>query len=145
MIPAAPLQNRIEAGAPAEPSGTERSLLGLNWLNLLVAAVQMGFGPFLSVYLTAQLWNPENIGFALSVGTVAAMAAQVPAGALVDAIPSKPLAAGGAILALAAAAVTIALMPVRLAVAAALAVQGAASCVLTPAIAAITLTLSHQH
>jgi hypothetical protein len=66
--------------------------------------MQMGFGPFLSVYLTAQLSNPEEIGFAFSIGTAAALAAQILAGALVDAIPSKPTAAGISIVAIAAAA-----------------------------------------
>jgi MFS family permease len=108
----------------AEPIVIERSLIGLNSLNFLVAAMQTGFGPFLSVYLTAHLWNPEDIGFALSLGTVAAMAAQVPAGALVDAVASKPLAAGGAILAIAGAALAIALIPLPLPVMAALALQG---------------------
>jgi hypothetical protein len=64
LLPAAPLQKPIGRGAAAitaEPVSTERSLIGLNWLNFLVAAMQAGFGPFLSVYLTAQLWNPEDI------------------------------------------------------------------------------------
>jgi len=106
--------------------------------------MQLGFGPVLSAYLTAQLWNPERIGVAFSIGTVTAMVAQVPAGALVDAVASKPLAAGAAILAIVAALMAIGLAPVPMVVVAALAVQSAASCVLTPAIAAITLTLSHQ-
>ena len=78
LLPAALLQRGTAAGVAEEPSATERSLLGLNWLNFLVAAMQMGFGPFLSVFLTAQRWNPENIGFALSIATVSAMAAQLP-------------------------------------------------------------------
>jgi hypothetical protein len=72
------------------------------------------------------------------------MAAQVPAGALVDAMASKRLAARVALLSIAAAAVTIALVPVRVFVLAALVLQAAASCVLTLAIAGITLALSHQ-
>jgi Major Facilitator Superfamily len=129
----------------AEPFSTERSLIALNWLNFLVAAMQAGFGPFLSMYLTAQLWNPEDIGFALSIGSTVAMVAQVPAGALVDEMASKRLAARIALLVIAAAAVIIALVPVRVLVVAALVLQAAASCVLTLAIAAITLALSHQH
>jgi MFS family permease len=147
LLSAAPLQKPIGRGTAettAEPVSTERSLIGLNWLNFLVAAMQAGFGPFLSVYLTAQLWNPKDIGFALSVGTIVAMAAQVPAGALVDAMASKRLAARLALLTIAAAAVIIALVPVRVFVVAALVLQAAASCVLTLAIAAITLALSHQ-
>ncbi|MBV8401034.1 MAG: MFS transporter [Acetobacteraceae bacterium] len=136
--------NGGSANAQAGPAAAKRSLLGLDWLNFLVAAMQMGFGPFLSVYLTAHFWNPEAIGVAFSIGTAAAIAAQVPAGAAVDAIPSKPLAAGVAVLAISIAAAAIALMPVPWVVMAALVLQTVASCMLTPAIAAITLALSHQ-
>ena len=89
--------------APRGSAATRRSLVGLNWLNFLVAAMQMVLGPALSAYLTAQLWNPEKIGVAFRIGTVTAMVAQMPAGALVDAVASKPRAAGAAILAIAVA------------------------------------------
>ena len=69
------------AAAPAER--------GLDWLNLFVANIQTGFGPFIAVYLTTQGWTQTSIGLALSLGTVAAMASQIPAGALVDAIRGK--------------------------------------------------------
>jgi MFS family permease len=128
----------------AAPTPGTRSLRGLDWLNFLVAAMQMGFGPFLSVYLTAHLWDPQQIGLAFSLGAAFVLVAQVPAGALVDAIPSKPRAARIAIVAIAAAAVVIALAPVLPAVVAALALQAAASCMLTPAIASVTLALTHQ-
>lgn len=147
MKPAHPLQksrdsNVGETSAVLAPG--KRSLLGLDWLNFLVAAMQMGFGPFLSVYLTAHLWNPQQIGIAFSLGAAFVLVAQIPAGALVDAIPSKPTAARIAIVAIAAAAIIIALLPALPAVVAALALQAAASCMLTPAIASITLALTHQ-
>lgn len=47
---------------------------GLDWLNLFVANIQTGFGPFIAVYLTTQGWTQSAIGIALSVGTLAAMA-----------------------------------------------------------------------
>jgi MFS family permease len=50
-----------------------------------------GFGPFVTVYLSANHWQPTEIGFALSVGTMAAIAGQVPAGMLVDAVPYRRL------------------------------------------------------
>ena len=62
---------------------------GLDWFNLFVANIQTGFGPFIAVYLISQRWTQTSIGLALSIGTVAAMASQVPAGALVDAIPEQ--------------------------------------------------------
>ena len=62
---------------------------GLDGLNLFVANIQTGFGPFISVYLTTQGWTQTAIGMALSLGTIAAMASQIPAGALVDTIRNK--------------------------------------------------------
>ena len=61
----------------------------LDLLNLFVANIQTGFGPFVAVYLTTQGWTETAIGFALSLGTLTAMASQLPAGALVDAARSK--------------------------------------------------------
>jgi MFS family permease len=72
------------------------------------------------------------------------LVAQVPAGAFVDASASKARAAVIAILAIAAAAVIIGVAPVLPVVVAALALQSAASCALAPAIASITLALTHQ-
>lgn len=131
------------AELPTDPQA-ERSLTGLKWLNFLVAAMLVGFGPFLSLYLTTQLWDAGQIGLALSIGTAVAMTTQVPAGALVDAIHSKPLAAGGAISAIVVAAGMIAVAPGTAVVIAALAIQAIASGVLTPAIASITLALSRR-
>src|SRR3984957_14414717 len=89
----------------------DRSLANLNWLNLFVAQMQLGFGAFLSVYLTTQLWTRTDIGFALSLGTVTVMVAQVPAGALVDAVDSMRRVAGAAIAVIAAAALIIGIWP----------------------------------
>jgi hypothetical protein len=65
-----------------------RCWIGLNALNFFTAAVQTGFGPFFSVYLTEQGWSQVEIGLALSIGTASVLALQLPAGALVDVIPS---------------------------------------------------------
>ena len=121
-----------------------RSLIRLNWLNLFVAQMQTGFGAFLSVYLTTHGWSGTEIGFALSLGAIAAMAAQVPAGMLVDAMHSKRHAAGAAILAVICAALVIGIWPTRLPVLLAEILQGMAGSVLGPAIAAITLALARK-
>ena len=68
-----------------------RSLAGLNGLNFFVADMLTGFGPFVTVYLTANGWHPTDVGFVLSLGSMAAIAGQVPAGLLVDAVPLKRL------------------------------------------------------
>src|SRR5499427_4000804 len=88
-----------------------RGLPGLDWLNFFIANFQTGFGPFISVYLTSAGWTQGAIGAALSAGTIAGMASQVPAGALVDAMRSKRLAAAGAIAAIGVSALVIALWP----------------------------------
>ena len=118
-----------------------RGLPGLDWLNFFVANFQTGFGPFISVYLTNVGWTQGAIGAALSTGTIASMVSQVPAGALVDAMRSKRMAAAAAIAAIGASALAIALWPNFLAITAAEALHSFASAVLGPAIAAITLLL----
>lgn len=122
-------------------SATGRGLPGLDWLNFFVANFQTGFGPFISVYLTSAGWTQGAIGAALSAGTIASMASQVPAGALVDAMRSKRLAAGAAIAVISISALSIALWPNFLAITAAEVLHSVASAVLGPAIAAITLVL----
>jgi MFS family permease len=118
-----------------------RSERGLDWLNFFVADVQTGFGPFIAVYLAAQEWTELQIGLALSLGTFTAMLSQVPAGALVDAMPRKRLAAFAALLSLALSALLLAAWPATLPVLVAEVLHGFASCVLTPAVAAISLAL----
>ena len=120
-------------------SSSER---GLDWLNFFVANLQTAFGPFVAVFLTGQHWTQGEIGVALSIGTATAMASQVPAGALVDAIANKRTAAAASILAIIASCLILALMPERLPVAFAEVLHGFASCMLNPAIAAITLTVA---
>ena len=99
------------AGKERRPSAmATRGLAGLDWLNFFVADFQTAFGPFISVYLTDVGWTQSAIGAALSTGTIASMASQVPAGALVDAMRSKRMAAAGAISAIGVSALGIALL-----------------------------------
>ena len=114
---------------------------GLDWHNFFVANVQTGFGPFIAVYLASEAWTQREIGAALSIGTVVAMASQLPAGALVDALSNKRLAALAACLAIAASALLLAWMPDPLPVFIAEILHGLASCMLAPAIAAMSLAL----
>ncbi len=118
-----------------------RGRRGLDWLNFFVANVQTGFGPFIAVYLTAEAWTQRDIGQVLSIGTLAAMLSQLPGGAAVDALRSKRLAAMAAGIAIAASALIFALAPLRLPVVVAELLHGFASCMLGPAIAAISLQM----
>jgi MFS family permease len=115
---------------------------GLDWLNLFVGNIQTGFGPFIAVYLTTQRWTETSIGLALSLGTITAMASQVPAGALVDRIRNKAAVVLFSILAFAVSALLFAVQPVPLAVYVAEMIHSFSSCTLGPAIAALSLMVA---
>ncbi|SAL32787.1 major facilitator transporter [Caballeronia sordidicola] len=120
---------------------TARSLRALDWLNFFVANVQTGFGPFIASYLAANKWTQGEIGLMLSVGTISAMASQLPAGALVDALRNKKGAAAAAIIAIIVSALLLGASPTFVSVFAAEVLHGFASCMLVPAMAAISLAL----
>src|ERR1700755_1980662 len=78
----------------------ERSLKGLDWVNFFMADVATGIGPFLAIYLTAtRHWDPASVGVVVSSQAFASVAAQVPAGWLVDnSTRKKWLVISGAVL-----------------------------------------------
>ncbi len=125
-------------GRPASSSAGR----SLDWLNLFVGNIQTGFGPFIAVYLTTRGWTETSIGLALSLGTVAAMASQIPAGALVDAIRHKASVVLLSILAFSVSALLFAVQPAPLAVYVAEILHSFSSCTLGPAIAAISLAVA---
>ncbi len=106
-----------------------------------VADVQTGFGPFVSVYLTAQRWTQVDIGLVLSVTSFVSLIGQMPGGAFVDAARSERFVAGVAVAAICASALTYAAMPIFPVVLAGSILHALASCVLGPAMAAISLGL----
>ncbi len=129
----------VQRGSPAT-----RSRLGLNGLNFFTAAVQAGFGPFIAVWLTQQGWTVTQLGVALSVGTFAALLGQLPGGMVVDQVQRKRFAAIGALLVMGVAAMSLCVSPVQPVVLGAEIGHAWASCVMTPAIAALTLTVCGQ-
>ena len=81
-----------------------RAERALDAANFFLADVRDGLGPYLAVYLlTEQKWDEARIGVVMSVATIAAILAQTPAGALVDATRAKRL-----VMAAAATIVTLA-------------------------------------
>jgi MFS family permease len=114
---------------------------GLNSLNFLIGAIQTAFGPFFSVYLTQQGWSQVDIGFVLSIGTASALILQIPAGVIVDSIHHKRLLLAIAMVLLGISAFTVGTAPSLRWVLTARVLQSFASCLLTPAIAALTLVL----
>jgi MFS family permease len=125
----------------AVSGAARRSLRGLDLVNFFIADVQTGFGPFVAVYLSAHKWTEVQIGLALTLGTIASVASQMPSGAIVDGMANKRLAAGVSILSVMLAAIGLALFPSPLPVYAAEVLHGFGSSVLVPAIAALSLQL----
>jgi MFS family permease len=128
---------------PAPPPGpaSKQSLRGLDWVNFFIADVQTGFGPFLAVYLTSHAWTQVEIGFVLTVGGIIGLAGQIPGGAIIDAAPRKRRLTALAVSGIGASALAIALWPILPIVFAAKVLHSAASCLVGPAIAAISLGL----
>jgi predicted MFS family arabinose efflux permease len=116
-------------------------LRGLDWFIFFLADVQTGFGPFIAVYLTTQKWTQVEIGLVLSIGGLVALIGQMPGGAIVDAARSERLVAGLAVVTIGASALGYAAWPIFPVVVVAAILHAAASCVLGPAIAAISLGL----
>jgi MFS family permease len=131
----------VPAPSGEDPHPSKQSLRGLDWFIFFLADVQTGFGPFIAVYLTTEKWTQAQIGLVLSIGSVIGLIGQMPGGAIVDAARSERLVAGLAISAIGCAALAYAAMPIFPVVAAAATLHAAASCVLGPAIAAISLGL----
>jgi predicted MFS family arabinose efflux permease len=129
----------VPVEAPPHPS--RPSLRGLDWFVFFVANVQTGFGPFISVYLTSAAWTQVDIGIVLSIGSLVALLGQMPGGAIVDAVPSERLVAAISVALIGVSALMFAVWPIYIAVLGASVLHSAASCVLGPAMAAISLGL----
>jgi MFS family permease len=137
---------RCSARARPLPSSGVRapspaSLRGLDWFVFFLADVQTGFGPFVTVYLTTQAWTQTDIGLALTVGGLVALVGQMPGGAIVDAARSERLVATISVGAIALSALALAGAPIFPVVLLSQIVHAGASCVLGPALAAISLGL----
>ncbi|WP_193747388.1 MFS transporter [Ruegeria sp. ANG-S4] len=114
-----------------------RPLLGVNFF---AGDVTAGFGPYLAIYLLAQLhWSPQNIGFALALGSIVTVLAQTPAGALIDWTRAKRALMVLCVTAVGLAALTLVVSDEKVAIYGAQATMGVALAFLGPLIAAITL------
>src|ERR1700756_5116110 len=124
-----------DAGLPVE------SLRALDWLNFFLAALLMGFGPFVAVHLAEIGWAPASIGAILTISGLAGLTTQVPAGELIDVIGSKRALFGAAATAAALALMIFGLRSDFPSISGAAIIQGAVGGVLGPSIAAISLGL----
>jgi MFS family permease len=136
----APLVPELPAPDPSRQPSSQ-SQRGLDWFIFFLADVQTGFGPFVAVYLTTQKWTQVEIGFVLSIGGIVALLGQMPGGAIVDAARSERFVAGAAVATIGCAALAYAVWPIFPVVVMAATLHALASCVLGPAIAAISLGL----
>jgi predicted MFS family arabinose efflux permease len=140
------MRDAREAGAAphdkSEGQPSTRSLRGLDGINFLMADVRDGVGPYLSVFLKGgEHWDSGAIGIAMAASSIAAALCQVPAGLLVDGTRAKRLLIAASGLIVGVGCLLIVLFPHFLTVVAAQAMLGAASAVIPPAIAALSLGL----
>ncbi|WP_419728750.1 MFS transporter [Lichenicola sp.] len=121
---------------------SRQSLRGLDSVNVLMADVRDGVGPYLSVFLAGtRHWQPGPIGVAMAASSIAAAIFQIPAGLLVDGTRWKRALIAGSGLFVGLGCLLIVLSHGFWPVLAAQAMLGAASAIIPPAIAAVSLGL----
>lgn len=114
----------------------------LDALNFLLADVRGALGPYLNVFLvTQQHWSQAEVGLVTMVGGILGLLVQTPVGAAIDAARAKRALIVGALLLLAAGAVTIFAFPSFWPVMLANTVVATVGDVFGPAVAALTLGL----
>ena len=125
-----------------EPNPSKTSRRALDGLNVFLADVRDGMGPFLGTFLRENHhWDAGRVGIALAASQIGTVLAQTPAGALIDGIRWKRLAVAIAAAVVAAGCVVIYLVPTLAVVVAAQTAIGAAAAIFPPAVAALTLGL----
>src|SRR5436305_12774357 len=114
----------------------------LDALNFFLADVRDGLGPYLAIYLlTEQKWDQASIGAVMSVAALAGIAAQTPAGALIDRSRAKRALMIAAAVVLTLGCIMLPFIAGFEWVAATQAIAGAAGAIFAPAVAAVTLAL----
>ncbi|RTL70349.1 MAG: MFS transporter [Hyphomicrobiales bacterium] len=112
----------------------------LDALNFFLADVRDGLGPYLAIYLLSeQHWDEASIGVVMSIGGIAGILAQTPAGALVDGSHARLKLLVAAALIVTLGSLTLPWLTSFSAVAVMNALTGAAGSIFAPAIAAVTL------
>ncbi|MGP0069056.1 MAG: MFS transporter, partial [Isosphaeraceae bacterium] len=136
----------VEAEVPESDSHERHpqrtSLRALDGLNVFLADVRDGMGPFLGTFLREHHhWDAGRVGMALAASQIGTVLAQTPAGALIDRIRWKRWAVAIAAVIVAAGCAVIYLIPTLVVVVAVQAAIGAAAAIFPPAVAALTLGL----
>lgn len=121
---------------------SRQSLRALDSLNILLADVRDGVGPYLAIYLLAvHQWDPASVGIAMSAMGIAAVLAQTPCGMLIDALTQKRLLIAAAALLVGVGCAALTRVSTFGFVIAMQALTGVAAAIFPPAVAAITLGL----
>lgn len=143
--PASVVRQQHQARAQGARTSAEtpplQSLHALDGVNFFLAALLMGFGPFVGLYLADRGWVPGSVGLILTASGLAGLLTQIPAGALIDMVRAKRalVAAGAAAVSL--GILVLSLRPDFSSVFAAAVMQGMAASVIGPGVAAISLGL----
>jgi MFS family permease len=132
------LDNKPRSQNESAPSRS--SILGLDALTFLMADVRDGVGPYLSVFLKGGLqWQSGEIGIVMAAGSITAAICQIPAGLLVDSVRAKRLLVLTSGLLVGLGCLLIVCVPNFGVVVSAQATLGAASAIIPPALAALSL------
>jgi MFS family permease len=117
-----------------------RAERALDILNVVLADVRYGLGPYAAIYLmTEHAWDEASLALAASFGGVVGLVSQAPLGAIVDAVRAKRALLTAAVLTVAATCLLVVLAP-RFWLVAAAGVAGAlAGNTLAMAVTAISL------
>ena len=112
----------------------------LDALNFFLADVRDGLGPYLAIYLlTERKWDQASIGVVMSVAALAGIAAQTPAGALIDRSHAKRGLMATAAIVVTATCLALPFIGRFELVAATQAIAACAGAIFAPAVAAVTL------
>lgn len=117
-----------------------RSLRALDALAFFAPDIQGGVGPFLVIFMAGTLaWDPQRIGSVMFVSALVGLAAQAPAGALIDSVRHKPRWIAGAVALIAVTLVVMAQWPRYAVILGGQSIVGAAGALVAPALAATSL------
>jgi MFS family permease len=116
--------------------------LSLDALTFLLADVRGGLGPYLNVFLvTQQHWTQSSVGLMTTIGGLVGLAAQAPAGAVIDATRAKRGAIVVALATMGLGGLIISWVPNFWPVFAANTILAVAGALVGPAVAGLTLGL----
>lgn len=123
---------------------SRRAMFGLDALNLFLADVRDGLGPYLAIYLIAvrgpeQGWNEATVGLVMTIAGIVGLIAQTPAGAFIDNSRNKPAIVIAAALAVTFSCLVLPFTSNFYLVAGTQSLAAVAGAIFPPALSAITL------